>query len=242
MHSEATIILLEEATTQLGDQFRTFVEAVDNVKTVETASESRKREKSQKTKAAPKPPAKTGTKASGNGKGPVTPAHIIADAGTSGVPSSLSTDTDDNPCKGTSVQPRLLIRIPPRAHKGAEPHTIQQPSGPLAISRSPDAAPQNLAPAIAQPTITQATSSTEPSVANALPLEAAPVAAASNPRRPPDAADSATKKKTAQTSTRRSRKLNIGTVKFHALGHYPATIRLFGTSDLYSTEWVSLSA
>lgn len=41
-----------------------------------------------------------------------------------------------------------------------------------------------------------------------------------------------------QKKVRRRKKLNIATVKFHSLGHYPSTIRFLGPSDLYSTEWV----
>lgn len=37
----------------------------------------------------------------------------------------------------------------------------------------------------------------------------------------------------------RPKKFNLHTYKFHALGDYPETIRLFGTSDSYSTEPVS---
>lgn len=36
-----------------------------------------------------------------------------------------------------------------------------------------------------------------------------------------------------------SKKLNLNTYKFHALGDYVATIRLFGTTDSYSTQSVS---
>jgi len=35
--------------------------------------------------------------------------------------------------------------------------------------------------------------------------------------------------------------LNLNTYKFHALANYVATIRLFGTTDSYSTLLVSLS-
>jgi hypothetical protein len=37
----------------------------------------------------------------------------------------------------------------------------------------------------------------------------------------------------------RRKKLNLNTYKFHALGDYVATIRLFGTTDSYSTQVVS---
>jgi len=37
----------------------------------------------------------------------------------------------------------------------------------------------------------------------------------------------------------RLKKLNLNTYKFHALGDYVATIRLFGTTDSYSTQLVS---
>lgn len=36
----------------------------------------------------------------------------------------------------------------------------------------------------------------------------------------------------------RPKKLNLNTYKFHALGDYVATIRLFGTTDSYSTQLV----
>ncbi|RXW15845.1 hypothetical protein EST38_g10003, partial [Candolleomyces aberdarensis] len=38
-------------------------------------------------------------------------------------------------------------------------------------------------------------------------------------------------------TTRRAKKLNISTIKFHVIGHYPKVIRHFGPSDLFSTEW-----
>jgi len=45
-----------------------------------------------------------------------------------------------------------------------------------------------------------------------------------------------------ETGTRRggarSKKLNLNTYKFHALGDYVTTIRLFGTTDSYSTQLV----
>jgi len=34
--------------------------------------------------------------------------------------------------------------------------------------------------------------------------------------------------------------LNLSTYKLHALGHYPDTIRRFGTTESYSTQTVSL--
>lgn len=46
---------------------------------------------------------------------------------------------------------------------------------------------------------------------------------------------------TSKSGGRRMKKLNISTVKFHALGHYPKIIRYFGPTDLYSTEWVNLT-
>lgn len=41
-------------------------------------------------------------------------------------------------------------------------------------------------------------------------------------------------------STRRPKKLNLQTYKFHSLGDYEATIRRYGTTDSYSTEVVSV--
>ena len=45
----------------------------------------------------------------------------------------------------------------------------------------------------------------------------------------------------ASTQRRRAKRMNISTIKFHTLGHYPSTIRSLGPTDLYSTEWVSPS-
>ena len=41
------------------------------------------------------------------------------------------------------------------------------------------------------------------------------------------------------TRSSKKKKLNLNTYKFHALGDYVATIRLFGTTDSYSTQLVS---
>jgi hypothetical protein len=38
--------------------------------------------------------------------------------------------------------------------------------------------------------------------------------------------------------TWRPKHLNLNTYKVHALGDYPSTIRLFGTTDSYTTQWV----
>ncbi|KAG2739978.1 hypothetical protein P692DRAFT_201728775, partial [Suillus brevipes Sb2] len=46
--------------------------------------------------------------------------------------------------------------------------------------------------------------------------------------------------KTVSASHPKVKHLNLGTYKFHALGHYPATIRMRGTTDNYSTQPVSL--
>lgn len=45
----------------------------------------------------------------------------------------------------------------------------------------------------------------------------------------------------SSTKRRRAKRMNISTIKFHTLGHYPSTIRSLGPTDLYSTEWVSRS-
>jgi hypothetical protein len=45
---------------------------------------------------------------------------------------------------------------------------------------------------------------------------------------------------TVSESTRRQKKFNLQTYKFHALGDYVATIRRYGTTDSYSTEIVSV--
>ena len=49
--------------------------------------------------------------------------------------------------------------------------------------------------------------------------------------------EAGTRKGGARSS--RKKKLNLNTYKFHALGDYVTTIRLFGTTDSYSTQLVS---
>ena len=44
---------------------------------------------------------------------------------------------------------------------------------------------------------------------------------------------------TKRGGTGSKKKLNLNTYKFHSLGDYVATIRLFGTTDSYSTQVVS---
>lgn len=44
---------------------------------------------------------------------------------------------------------------------------------------------------------------------------------------------------TATVSARRPKALNLRTYKFHALGDYTAAIRMYGTTDSYSTQTVS---
>lgn len=44
--------------------------------------------------------------------------------------------------------------------------------------------------------------------------------------------------RTASSSSRKKRTLNLFTPKFHALGDYVPSIRLFGTTDSYSTQLV----
>lgn len=44
------------------------------------------------------------------------------------------------------------------------------------------------------------------------------------------------------TGDRRPKVLNLRTYKLHALGDYPAQIRVYGTTDSYSTQSVKLSA
>lgn len=43
---------------------------------------------------------------------------------------------------------------------------------------------------------------------------------------------------TAPTAARRPKTFNLRTYKLHALGDYTATIKMFGTSDSYSTQLV----
>ena len=47
------------------------------------------------------------------------------------------------------------------------------------------------------------------------------------------------KMNTTTTMTRRQKKFNLETYKYHSLGDYRATIEMFGTCDSYTTEVVS---
>lgn len=46
-------------------------------------------------------------------------------------------------------------------------------------------------------------------------------------------------KQKAKSPSTKVRKLNLKTFKLHALGHYVAAIRMYGTADSYSTQLVS---
>ena len=48
-----------------------------------------------------------------------------------------------------------------------------------------------------------------------------------------------TRARKGEARSPKKKKLNLNTYKFHALGDYVATIRLFGTTDSYSTQVVS---
>ena len=50
-----------------------------------------------------------------------------------------------------------------------------------------------------------------------------------------------TQKTSIVTGDRRPKLLNLRTYKLHALGDYPAQIRMYGTTDSYSTQLVSCS-
>jgi hypothetical protein len=65
MQNEATIVLLEEVTTQLGDLYRQFAKDTDRINTLERPNEAEKRTKAASKKAAGKKPqqAKGGAKA-----------------------------------------------------------------------------------------------------------------------------------------------------------------------------------
>ena len=135
MHTDATLILFEQITAQLGAAFRQFIGLVDSIDTVELQKEA-----DERAKAA------------------VKKKRARAEAATA---------------------PPLSAVPPPPTFRIVQP-AIQDPTAP-----------------------TQTTN-----------------ASSSNARRP--------------------KKLNISTVKFHALGHYPPNIQSFGPTDLYSSEWVSL--
>ncbi|KAF5332762.1 hypothetical protein D9611_005092 [Ephemerocybe angulata] len=80
MQTEATVILLEMTTAQLGDQFRLFLSVTASIKTIELPAETERRRKSEKAKAlkksskAPKEPKKS--KKLKKSKNPATDASI----------------------------------------------------------------------------------------------------------------------------------------------------------------------
>jgi hypothetical protein len=70
----------------------------------------------------------------------------------------------------------------------------------------------------------------------------APVAGPSNhSRAPPTLFPPAPDVPIPPPKERRRKKFNMATYKFHALGDYVQTIRMFGTTDSYSTQTVSSS-
>ena len=130
VHTDATLILLEQATVELGETFREFIRTADIIKTIELPREAERRARKAAKKSA-------------------------------------------DPSDGASA-----------------PAPVQATQ-----------------PAPAQPGPSVATSTSK-------------------------------SKGGGQSKSQRSKKLNISTIKFHALGHYPSTIRFFGPTDLYSTELV----
>jgi hypothetical protein len=58
----------------------------------------------------------------------------------------------------------------------------------------------------------------------------------------PGAPRAAPKSLSQPNASRREKTLNLHTYKYHALGDYPASIRMYGTADSYSTEPVRIVA
>ena len=58
-------------------------------------------------------------------------------------------------------------------------------------------------------------------------------------RRKTQASSSAASTRTSSTAARQPKTLNLCTYKLHALGDYTSSIRMFGTTDSYSTQQVS---
>ncbi|KAJ3538209.1 hypothetical protein NMY22_g5263 [Coprinellus aureogranulatus] len=368
MQTEATILLLEEVTVQLGDQFRRFVKAVDKINTVETATEARKRSKARKSKDAQPPASSVGGQSqdltapntSGLETSPppapasstppptstavtpttVTPplpsaASTLSANATSAVSSEIvalsptnhstaTTATATTECgiplaspPTTASQPRRLPRVRLIVRE-PEPSTLQSPQSAQSMSLaepapvplpsdtegSPSAQPPStsfstseasssinqptevalsahgsstlLSPSILEPKLKALKNSDLRDIlmkANQKPAlkttksvlisrilasttaqaaynelygnngsnknQSAARALAGGEGSTGDSVANASggSKSGKTTGTRRAKKMNIATVKFHALGHYPSTIRLFGPSDLYSTEW-----
>ena len=299
------MVLLEDATTQLGNQFRDFVQAVNEIETLETEGEAEKRTRSQKAKKAKqsqtaqaaatgeagkesgtgnrkrkaKENGKVKAKTKGKDKEQESPApglvggsgigEPVVELNTNTAPVTTSTSTPNNiasavmPVPAMNASRPLLRRVklklgpPPPGYMPSPPITQPQPNSTLAVSAPPPSAvplkdglqvpppPSSSSFQFGQPT--PATLETFPSPETAAQPTNPDAQLAGGVAVDTVSTDSSTQEKPVKSAkaasgkVRVSKKLNIATIKFHTIGHYPSTIRTFGPSDLYTTEWVRFS-
>lgn len=263
MQTAATIHLLEETTEQLGDQFREFVVATKEVETFETQREAEKRERDARRKEAEKEAKEVKKRAKEiekkEKKEKEAEKKREKDA-------QKKAKADQKRGKGTTTKAKGRTKeastASPANVSGISTFRVVQPAptreGPTSIAGKSMALPEHNASASRQSqvvfpsgAVNPANHHPEPSVSWTQPtsvetLESDPnfKASPSNLDQSPsgqhdraaiEQAENGSKKK----AKRRRVHLNISTVKFHMLGHYAPDIRMFGPTDLYSTEWVS---
>ncbi|KAJ3527383.1 hypothetical protein NMY22_g9809 [Coprinellus aureogranulatus] len=246
MQTDVTILLLEVATSQLGDAFRAFIQASATINTLELPREAEKRNRSTakqqasttkkqasaaKQKSAPKPRKQAPCRIPTNSRGAAVAFRAVQHIPQDPIP--LTTDSLANEGAQLDGLPPEDLAVPP-----AFETSLTQPPPPL----SEPTLPSQGVPQSGEPRGTRASDDNH-GVEPDNPSRSTPASEAvpdkqigSNQSTDPPPAATKEKGRKGKT-TRQPKGMNISTVKFHALGHYPATIRLFGPSDLYSTEW-----
>jgi hypothetical protein len=168
MQTEPTLVILEQTTSLLGEQYRSFIEETANIETLELPKEAERRMKAASKKSSKAQP---------------SPGIVQAATSSSSVPIS----SEGVSKKSSKAQAYPGFRIV-QAATSSSSVPISSEGGIATGSK-----------------VTQK-------------------------RRPPTVKENKT--------TRRAKKLNISTIKFHVLGHYPRVIRFFGPCDSFSSEWV----
>ncbi|TEB21218.1 hypothetical protein FA13DRAFT_1800109 [Coprinellus micaceus] len=211
MQTDATIALLEQATSQLGDTFREFICVTSSISTVELQREADKRVKAATTPSDKKAQNKSGKK---------PPAKLRAPGKKPGAKPRAS-------AKKPAAQPRVSGRKPAAqlGAPGARGRTKKsQPEPGPSTSQIPSPAVENTT------SLSLLSGSTPPTPQIADPVVEGSTSPVSPSGGPPTGAQ-------GESNPRKPKRMNISTPKFHALGHYPAVIRFVGPTDLYSTEW-----
>jgi hypothetical protein len=204
MHTDVTLKLFENLTTELGDQFRLFVaETCTQVKAYELEREARAREKAaSKSKDAAPPPAE-----------PL--ASVPADKSQDRQrPSACNEDHQSGGALWRTIAPpRPTSEVPPTT-QDHEAQSIRHPGS--GCNEDHQSGGVRWRTTIASPS---SSSREVPVTTQDHETQNRPPIVKSQIRKLP-------------------KKMNLSTPKFHALGHYYRCIRLFGTTDSYSTELV----